>query len=165
MEYLDMLRSTSLATQTRIEEILKNYYVQPVGTGYIDLITMNEYIESLITDLTKVNIIIHAVSWWCHCTKESETKLGCPHGMGGPYSDYFDGWFSETQIPLFDIDEQELKKINKLNLVKEVKAYNDRINTYIKKHFSKSKDYSECMVPALWLFVPEEWNRIIYQIT
>jgi hypothetical protein len=158
MSYLDGLKMRSKSIQNDIESLLFKYKVEPVGTGYIDMITANELVEGFIDELTNMGLVVEGITWWCHCTKKSEEALGCPHGMGGPISNYYDGWFSETDIQMF-IPSDNLEKITTDSYGKDVKSINARVIKYIKQEFPKSKSYVECLVPSLWLFVPDDWER------
>lgn len=158
MDYLGYLRDESCAIQKKVELLFKKYKVQHVGNGYIDLIVSNELVEAFINELTRHNIIIFGVTWWCHCTTESESLLGCPHGMGGPRSEYYQGWFSETQIPIYEVPKQFLDEINLSELHNKVKSINDHVLKFIRDDFKKDNSYSSCLVPGLWLQVPNEWK-------
>ncbi|MGB7605358.1 MAG: hypothetical protein WBL93_07750 [Lutisporaceae bacterium] len=165
MKYLDFFMDEKNSIQNKIELLLQKYRVQPVGTGYIDLILTNDIFENFVHELTAINVIISNVSWWCHCTKISEKELGCPHGMGGPISKYCGGWFSETQIPMFEVGfKQNLNELDMDFISDEVKQINSDFIKYIKNDFVKSIHYSKCLMPGLWLYVPDEWNRIWYMI-
>ncbi len=170
MNYIDSLRSESESIQNKIELILEKYKIQPIGNGYIDLITSNSDIEDFISELSGIKIIINGVTWWCHCTEKSKKESGCPHGMGGPRNRYGDGWFSEMQVRMFEIPDEELI-IETIDILdNKVKVINEKVIRYIKHDFSrlikydfsKEKAYLECLVPALWLYVPDEWKRLWY---
>jgi hypothetical protein len=137
--------------------LLSKYKVQPVGNGYIDMITSNEQVVNFVNELTTNHLIVEGVTWWCHCTEKSKEKLGCPHGMGGPISDNYDGWFSETQIPMF-LTLNDIENITLKRTVDDIKPINDVLIKYIKEEFPKSDFYIECLVPALWLLVPDDWE-------
>ncbi|KON88533.1 hypothetical protein AF332_18085 [Sporosarcina globispora] len=78
--------------------------------------------------------------------------------MGGPISDYYDdGWFSETQIPMF-LSFNDLENITLNRTVDDIKPINDIVLKYIKEDFPKSDFYIECLVPALWILVPDDWE-------
>jgi hypothetical protein len=162
MKYLELLKSDSEHAQRQIEVILKKFKVQPVGTGYIDLITLNDFIGDFIEELTAASILIEGVTWWCHCTDDSRAELGCPHGMGGPMSRFFNGSFFETHIQMFEIANKDINDINSINLTTIIPNINSQILKYIKNEFIQSDEYLECLVPALWLSVPRDWKRINY---
>jgi hypothetical protein len=158
MSYLDDLKINSTLIQKELEFLLSEYKVQPVGNGYIDMITANELVVDFINELTNKDLVIEGVTWWCHCTEKSKEVLACPHGMGGPISAYYDGWFSETEIPMF-LPFNELENITLKRTVGDIKPINDLVIKYIKEEFPKSDDYIECLVPAIWLLVPDDWER------
>ena len=82
-----------------------------------------------------------------------------PSGMGGPKSTYWDGCFSEMMIDLKEFETIELDQI----LVKQQHAYIKKLNQEIKTYIlaeSVQNQYNEsCLVPALWLYIPDHWNR------
>lgn len=164
MNYLEYLRSNHEIVQSEIEDCLAKYLSQPVGSGYIDIITHFKLIENLILELTTIGIIIDGVTWWCHCSEENKRLYGCPHGMGGPQSVFYEGWYSEmgidyesAEIPQAIYDKLEKGKVSS----DDIKAMNDIIKDYIDE-FSKDERFSKCFTPAVWLHVPKEWNRIKY---
>ena len=123
--------------KTRLDELMRKYKVQPVGKGYIDCIVTLDNVFGFIDELSDMNISIGGVTWWCHC---QEGSSGCPHGMGGPKSEYFDGWFSEMPFPVYRFTE------------------NRQAAAYIRD--PEDEDVLKCCVPALWLDVPREWENI-----
>lgn len=160
MDYLSYLRDESCEIQNKLKILLEKYKVQPAGHGYIDLIVGKELLEAFINELTNHNIIVAGVTWWCHCTTESELLLGCPHGMGGPRSNYYQGWFSEVQNPMYEISKQVLDEINLSELHDNVKSINKQVLQYVREELNQNKSYLECLVPALWLYVPDEWKSL-----
>ena len=160
MDYFRYLRDQSHTIRNQLELLLEKYKVQPVGHGYIDLIVKKELVEGLINELTNHNIIIMGVTWWCHCTTESEILLGCPHGMGGPQSRYYQGWFSETQTPMYEIPKHILDKITLSELHNNALSINSQVLRFIHEKSNSENSKLECMVPALWLYVPDEWKTI-----
>jgi hypothetical protein len=72
---------------------------------------------------------IGGFTWWCHVADGHE-----PCGMGGPKSEYFDGWFSE--IPMDKIIE--LKD-------------NEACRAYFAKEWPEDPDYRACYWPGFWL--------------
>ena len=121
-----------------LDEIIEKYNVQPVGWGYIDCIVTFDNVFDFINDLSEVNISITGVTWWCHCKDENS---GCPHGMGGPVSKYYSGWFSEMWYPLVEFEN------------------NQQVVFYIKN--PADNEILECFVPALWLDVPDDWENLV----
>ena len=125
-----------------LDKLIKKYKVQPVGTGYIDCILTFENIFDFINDLSNINIIVYGLTWWCHC---KDQNADCPHGMGGPKSEYYDGWFSEMWFPLLEF------------------KCNEQVIEYI-KNVSNDKKILKCFVPALWLDVPDNWKNELERI-
>jgi len=117
-----------------LDNLIKQYKVQAIGWGYIDCIVSLKDVFDFIKGLSNMGIKAYGLTWWCHCKSH---RLGCPHGMGGPRSDYYDGWFSEMWFPLTEFESNE-------QAVEYLKAPND-LNTL------------GCFVPALWLDVPNDW--------
>jgi hypothetical protein len=162
LNYIELLNLQGKEKQIQIEGILKKYKVQPVGTGYIDLITLNYYTDDLIKDLTAINILVEGVTWWCHCTEEIKSKFGCPHGFGGPKSRFFEGIFFEAHIQMFEVSKKEIENIKLENLNSEISIINNNVLNYINHEFKNDEEFLECLIPGLWLSVPRDWNRIDY---
>ncbi|CAH2713626.1 hypothetical protein BACCIP111895_00762 [Neobacillus rhizosphaerae] len=164
MKYLEYLEAYREIKQKEIEEVMKYYKTEPVGSGYIDIITPFAHIEKFIEELTNIKVVVECVTWWCHSSEKNTEQYGCPHGMGGPVSSYFDGWFSEMgfEFETFEIPTDDLEQLNDdSQLQTKIGLINDTILSYI-NDLSKAREYSKCMTPALWLHVPEEWKRIRY---
>ncbi|GGH27754.1 hypothetical protein [Paenibacillus segetis] len=165
MKYYDLLNSNKDEFQNQIEHLLQKHRVQPVGYGYIDCILMINNLDQFVSDLSSIGILISDVSWWCYV--DPNQNLGCPHGMGGPTSDYYDGWFSELQNDMYDVDKeieepildaydkQLIARINELTTI--------RIREILKEPFRYTPteyiEENKCVVPALWLLVPDDWKR------
>ena len=119
-----------------LDNLMNQYKVQPVGRGYIDCIISLENVFHFVDDLSNIGIKIYGLTWWCHCqSKNSE----CPHGMGGPASEYCDGWFSEMWFPMVEFES------------------NEQVTAYLKT--PGDSNILECFVPALWLDVPGDWTN------
>lgn len=158
MNYIEGLNAKCKPIKNVLDLLFIKYKVQPVGNGYIDLIIENEFVDGFIEELTKYSLVVEGISWWCHCTEDSQRKLGCPHGLGGPESEFFDGWFSETDIPMFEISSNDLKELNKNSTCEKIELINAKVVNSINE-FQKNDKYSECLVPTLCLLVPDEWER------
>ena len=122
-----------------LDNLMKQCKVQPVGNGYIDCIVSLENAFDFINALSDVKI--SGLTWWCHCKDEDSN---CPHGMGGPISEYYDGWFSEMQLPLVEFKS------------------NEQVTAYLKE--PNDTNILDCLVPALWLDVPEGWKNELGRI-
>jgi len=105
MKYLDVLEMNKVEIIERLEGLLIKHKVEPVGNGYIDCIVMKNNLEEFIICVSDLGILVPYASWWCY-VDPSDSNNGCPHGMGGPQSIYYEGWFSELQNDLFSLDEQ-----------------------------------------------------------
>lgn len=116
-----------------IDKLLKSYKIQPVGYGTIDCIT----IENVIPFLYKAKsnkLEINKFTWWCFVTDENIKKFGCPHGLGGPKSKYYEGYFSE--MPWEYVEFKNIVEI---------------IDYFEKKKYLEMKDYCKCLIPAFWI--------------
>ena len=125
-----------------LDGLIEKYKVQPVGCGYIDCIVTFDNVFGFINDLSNANIKITGLTWWCYCKKNG---FGCPHGMGGPLSRYYEGWFSETVWPIIEFEN------------------NEQVAAYIKN--PGDSEISECFVPALWLDVPADWKNLYSEVS
>ncbi|HBS45177.1 MAG TPA: hypothetical protein DEA91_13260 [Paenibacillus sp.] len=164
MKYLENLRKNDKELQNKIETLLEKYQSYPVGSGYIDIITKYELSEKLIEEISNAGIAINAVTWWCHCSDENKKNHGCPHGMGGPKCTCCDGYYSEVGLDYetFEIAESEYNNLQTGVVTKdEIHSINQAVWNYIRE-YSYHERFSECLTPALWLHVPDEWKRIKY---
>ena len=118
--------------QRDLDNLMRQYKVQPVGKGYIDCIVSLEDVFTFISGLSDIRI--DGLTWWCHCKDQNS---GCPHGMGGLPSEYYDGWFSELCLPLTEFESNE-----------QATAYLETLD---------ASNILECFRPALWLDVPDAW--------
>jgi len=166
MKYLDALELNKVEIIERLEELLIKHKVEPVGDGYIDCIIMKNNLEEFIINVSNLGILAPYASWWCY-VDPSDSDNSCPHGMGGPQSIYYDGWFSELQNDLFSLDEQLIDEAM-LSFDKQL-VYSLNLKTFdgIKKMLEipfkyTPNDYikeNKCVNPGLWLIVPDEWKR------
>lgn len=164
--YWQQLISNQTYYQTEIEKLLKKYQAQPTGNGYIDLIVGRNIAIQLIEELAQLPIVVSDLSWWCLCTEESKTKLGCPHGMGGPLNRFGDGWFSEcVHYPFFELAPQGIELENR-SIEADVLAKESSkiLADYLENRLLHESFYSECLHPGLWLYVPNEWRRQTYAV-
>lgn len=160
LEYLHQLQHNQAKTQPVLNDLLEKYKVEPVGTGYIDCITALPDMSDFIEELTIHNIVVYAVTWWCYSNSaDALQQKNCSHHMGGPRSKYRNGWFSETILPLHEIPTTELDKLSSKNQSEYSKNINTQIKDYIMYDFRQTANYKPCLEPALWLYVPEEWQR------
>ena len=162
--YLQHLQSNPESFQVAIERLLEKYRVQPVGSGYIDLILDKERSLNLIAELTGLPAAVENLTWWCNVTLENKLKFGCPHGYGGPVKKYGEGRFSEcVQYPDFEISELP-DPIDESALSPKVFAEKCNLlaTNYIKNILPKESFYSPCLYVGIWIYVPSDWKRKYY---
>ncbi len=167
MRYYDYLESNKKEIVSQLEKLLTKYKVQPVGTGYIDCIVMKDNFEDFIKEITSLGILVSDVSWWCYVNTSDKGPTECPLGMGGPHSDYYDGWFSELQNELFETDEVKVNSIMNSYDKKSINSLNTQTIIGIKKMLNTPFRYTpteyieeiKCVMPGLWLLVPDQWER------
>lgn len=170
MKYFDVLELNKQVIIQRLESLLLKYNVQPVGNGYIDCIIMKSNLIEFIMEVNNLGILIPYASWWCY-VDPSNSNNGCPHGMGGPQSIYYDGWFSELQNDLFSLDEQSVEDTMQSYDKQLINSLNRKTFDGIKKLLEipfkyTPNDYfneNKCINPGLWLIVPADWKRLIQE--
>jgi hypothetical protein len=164
--YVQQLQASPDLFQTAIEDVLSQFRVLPVGSGYIDLIVSVRNVRQLIDQLALLPVAVASVSWWCHCTPESRARLGCPHGLGGPQALDGRGWFSEcVHYPDVNLRTQDAipnAETAAPHVVAD--AYRHTWHDYFDHQFPHEPFYSPCLWPGLWLYVPDEWQRKWYRI-
>jgi hypothetical protein len=166
MKFLDYLESKKTNLVVQLDQLFKKYKVQPVGNGYIDCIVMKDNLAEFIKEITSLGILITNVSWWCYVNPSNKELTACPHGMGGPTSDYYEGWFSELQNELFEVDQEKVNSILISNDLAAISSLNaaliDGIINMLKNPLRYTPtDYIEgnkCVMPGLWLLVPDDWD-------
>ena len=127
-------------TDLQFQAVLKKFKVQPVGNGTIDCITEWEYVRPFLDFLTKNKIVVTAVSWWFHHTESNDLNYPYPYGMGGPKSDWFEGWFSEVPSLFFDGFSD-----------------NESVLRHVTSDIQKERLYSRGLVPGFWI-ENERWE-------
>lgn len=167
IHYINYLESKKNEFVSQLECLLAKYKVQPVGSGYIDCIVLKNNLENFIKEISALGILITDVSWWCYVNSSDSEAKECPHGLGGPESEHYEGWFSELQNEAFSVDGEKVSSV--LNSYNEHLIYSinmqtlDDIKTMLKIPFKYTpKDYIEgnkCVMPGLWLLVPGDWKR------
>jgi len=125
-----------MLNKNALDDLLKKHNAQPAGNGYIDCIVTYGNVFDFINDLSALDIAVYGLTWWCHC---KDNTAGCPHGMGGPKSLYYSGWFSEMHMPPVEFES------------------NEQAQAYLKA--PKDGGILDCFVPALWLDVPDDWEN------
>ncbi|MFD2614181.1 hypothetical protein [Paenibacillus gansuensis] len=165
MKYFEYLDSNKRSLVEQIELIFTLYQVQPVGSGYIDCIIMRNNLKPFIDEISAIGVIISDVSWWCYF--DPLNPKGCPHGMGGPKSEYYDGWFSELQNDMFEANKEKVDALINSYDKRCVKSTNmqtlEEIENTLKVPFRYThSEYipgNECVVTGIWLHVPDDWKR------
>lgn len=135
----------------KLDSILEKHNAQPVGHGYIDIIVSRDNYRGFVSDLVSNGFKVKSISWWEWCPENKRNE----YGMGGPQSDYYNGWFAE----LGDIDD--------LNLSMELandKVICEIINRIEEKTISFPKEtitfeLNKWLTPAIWLDVPDDWRN------
>ncbi|MWV43378.1 hypothetical protein GRF59_07000 [Paenibacillus sp. HJL G12] len=167
MMYFEYLNTRKKQFVEQLEYSLKSYKVQPVGNGYIDCITMKDNMKLFINEVSTIGILISVVTWWCY-VDPSNNLSGCPHGMGGPISKYYEGWFSELQNEAYEVDEERLSSIIHFYDKQHITLLNqdtmNRIEQILKEPFrytpSEYIKENKCVIPGLWLLVPDDWKSL-----
>jgi hypothetical protein len=87
--------------------------------------------------------------------------------MGGPKSEYYEGWFSELQNDLYEVDKEKVD--SNMNFYDRQSVYSTNMQTIegiqkmLKEPFRYTPtDYiqgNKCVMPSLWLLVPDAWKR------
>ncbi|MEP1150294.1 MAG: hypothetical protein ABJH08_01085 [Balneola sp.] len=132
-----------------LDRILEEYKAQPVGSGYIDIIVKRENYRTFVQSLIENGFKIRSISWWEWCNQEKE----CEYGLGGPESDYYNGWFAEIPI---DKDDLSFDGLNNKEMIEKTLDFIDNKSIKFSDEMVKFKN-SDWLLPALWLKVPEEW--------
>lgn len=135
----------------RLDKILEDYKVQPVGDGYIDLIISRELYKQFVRTLLEESFVLRSISWWEWCPNNRESK----YGLGGPKSKFYNGWFAELPI---DIDDLNLSKLSIENAINMVISLVDSKKIQYPNEIVTFND-SNWLTPAIWLDVPDEWKN------
>jgi hypothetical protein len=151
--------------QIDLNDLIDRFEGTPVGTGYIDIIVLRDRCFEFINELTKLDLAVEAVSWWCLATEENQRNLGCPHGSGGPETKF--GWFTEIYQEFDGLEEDELFQLDhefnrqaitttnlkSIAIIKEKKMVNPTDGKQLT--FNKTA----CLTPGIWVYVPSDWTR------
>ncbi|WP_026476142.1 hypothetical protein [Alkaliphilus transvaalensis] len=165
MQYFDYLNINKGVLVDQLEILMNRYKVESVGSGYIDCIVHKDNLEAFIMELSKLGVLITAVSWWCYVNPNELSQNGCPHGMGGPKSKYYEGWFSELQNEMYELDEPAIKSTVEEYDKHLIGIFNLKVLNRVWKRLEKPFRYTpndyimgnKCLTPALWLLVPDDW--------
>lgn len=136
--------------KVKLDNIIETHKAQPVGHGYIDIIVSRDNYKDFVADLVRNNYKIKSISWWEYCPKEKESN----YGLGGPKSNYYDGWFSELPVDVDDLDNVALKE-------KEIEEINNKIETKVIEFPDETVMFKQnnWLTPAIWLDVPDDWRN------
>ena len=151
--YLNHLEAHRMDVLPRLESLIECLEINGVGS-YIDLITRWEHVEAFLEGVSQLGVAIRAITLWCDYSPLNRERYGCPHGFGGPrngegfYSEmceheYF--WLDETS---FDFSQDDAVA-RSLTLARE----------YVYQGIPRRPDYSPCLLPGFWLWVPDDWER------
>ncbi|MDX8363443.1 hypothetical protein [Cytobacillus sp. IB215316] len=166
MKYFEHLELNKEELVAQLDKLLAKYKVQTVGKGYIDCIVMKENLVHFIKEISSLGIIITEVSWWCYVDPTNVESTKCPHGMGGPTAEYYEGWFSELENDFFEADEIKVNTILNSYNIDLISSLNMEILNGINNILKIPLKYSpndfivgnECVNPGLWLLVPDNWD-------
>jgi len=168
MKYFDYLELNKNYIVKQLEILFTEYKVQPVGNGYIDCIVIKSKMDEFIRKVGELGILIYVVNWWCYVDPNESANSGCPHGLGGPKSEYFEGWFSELQNDFIKVDDASIKRITENYDKDSVYELNMKTSIEILKILKTPFRYTphdyiaenKCVTPSLWLLVPDSWKRL-----
>ncbi len=166
MGYLDYLELHKEEFVRGLDVLIAKYEVQPVGSGYIDCIILQDSLE-FIREVGILGVLVESVSWWCRVDPDESRRTGCPHGMGGPISQHYGGWFSELDYDFPVLDRRTLdtvlarydaKRIYSLDVetIAQVLLTIERPFRYSLEDYMKD---NRCLCPAPNLLVPDKWTR------
>lgn len=130
-----------------LDELIKKFEVIPACWYYSELITRKEMVVPFVNGLAELGIRIRGFTWWCYV---DGTTSECPHGLGGPWNAYGQGWFSE----LGHWDNIQLAELE------SVEETNRRYVDYYMNIFPRMQTYLSCVVPAIDIDVPESWQNV-----
>lgn len=123
----------------KLDAIMEQLHIQPVGSGYVDCICPKENINAFIDALNQLGIEVACFTWWEYVPPFKENQ----YGMGGPSNHYGPGWYSE---------------VSKLGDCIHIEG-NEKVREYLLNEWPNSKEYKESFVPGFWLLVPDAWDN------
>lgn len=167
MKYYDFLEISEKKMVKQLEVLIEKYKVQLVGNGYSECIIMKDNMEVFIKEISNLGILIPYVDWWCYVNPNESTHTGCPHGLGGPRSEYYEGWFSELQNDIYELDEAATAKVLLSYDKQLIYSLNMRTLDEIRKMLEIPFRYSpndyivdnKCVNPSLYLLIPFGKNK------
>lgn len=153
-KYTSTLKRNQETVQKNLDRLIDEFDGIPVGNGYIDIIILRERYVDFINRLTELHLAIECISWWCHATDENIGKFGCPHGFGGPMTQF--GWFSEM-CEYHDIDKDAIGHLENEYTSESVRRINEMAAKMIMDNLAFQKRI--CLTPGFWIRVPDDWIR------
>jgi hypothetical protein len=156
--YWARLAKDDKQVQRQLDAALVNFRVEPVGHGYIDIIVPRAKAEAFLEEMSRLGIASHCATMWCEATAENKEALGCPHGMGGPVN--YGIWYSEMcETHPFDVEDRgfDIMK-SRLEPFALARTCNAIVLSYIQEGMRKRLEWSPCLVPGIWLAVPDDWR-------
>ena len=159
--YYKRLADASSGVQMELDRTLEIFAVQPVGTGYIDIIVPLAKSEKFLATVTTLGIAATAVTLWCTASETNKKIYGCPHGMGGPV--HGGVWFSEMcERDPFDVKDHgisiEQSQLDPFVLAQEC---NSLALAFVSAGIKDRPEYSPCLAPGFWLAVPKSWKSSV----
>ena len=138
--------------KTRLDEIIEKHKTQPVGHGYIDIIVSRDNYKEFVSDLVYNGYKVESISWWEWCPEGKKNE----YGLGGPKSNYYEGWFSELSVEVDDIKLNQ--EIGTEKLIAEI---TNRIETKTILFPDETVTFNQnnWLTPAIWLDVPDDWRN------
>ncbi len=94
-----------------LDHVLELHKAQPVGSGYIDVIVKQENVNQFVESLVSNGVQISTVTWWEYTDSLSKKPK---YGMGGPKSNFYDGWFFEICFGDDEINTNKKDEILKI---------------------------------------------------
>lgn len=136
-------------TKKRLDDLLVEYKAQPVGNGYVDVIVSRENYLRFAKALIENGFIIESISWWEHLEEMSSQPK---HGLRGPESTYYSGWFSELCC---DLDEVPVSQ-NPLSVLLE--AVDGKVFGMHETELVSFKN-TKSLTPAFWIKIDDDWKN------
>lgn len=143
--------------QAKLDAAVKAYQLEPVGSGYVDIITPPDTAGAFLEEMAQLGIAAHVVTMWCSASDDNKERFGCPHGMGGPVQRGV--WFSEMcEMNPFDVGDHGISvKDSSLDPWQLASVCKSKVLGYIHEGMRDRPEWSPCLWPGIWLAVPDDW--------
>ena len=138
--------------KSTLDNLLDKHKAQPVGSGYIDIIFSRDNYKDFFSYLVAQGFKVSGISWWEWCKDNNKNK----YGLGGPKSTYYTGWFSEIPVNVDDLDFSTL--IDKDSIIDQIVRRIESKTISLADETVAFSD-SNCITPAIWLNVPNDWRN------